>query len=240
MQQQASTTCRAGLFFASLAAWGLALIMALRGKLRWAAILAMLALAADTTGRSWSRKSPVAMPYFMWWVLLLPRGPQSAKQLIAVLRPRSGERILEVGPGVGVHALPMAAAMLPDGVLDVLDMQQEMLDHLMRRAADRGLTNIVPAQGDAQRLPYPDGAFDAAYLFSVLGEIPDGQAALRELRRVLKPDGRLLVGEVVLDPDFISLRKLQTIAVDAGFAFAKKVGPSFAYSALFEPAAAAE
>jgi ubiquinone/menaquinone biosynthesis C-methylase UbiE len=110
-----------------------------------------------------------------------------------------------------------------------------MLDELMRRAASRELTNIVPRQGDAQRLPYPDARFDAAYLISVLGEVPDAPAALRELRRVLKPDGRLCVAEVVVDPDFISLPRLVRMARTAGFTLDRKAGPRFAYTALFRP-----
>lgn len=179
------------------------------------------------------------MPYFMRWVLLVPRGPHSPRHIKRILQPRSGERILEIGPGVGVHALSIAASLIPNGVLDVLDVQQEMLDDLKRRAASRGLTNIVPRQGDAQKLPYHDHAFDAAYLIAVLGEVPDAVVALRELRRVLKPDGRLLIGEVLIDPDFISLRVLQKMAKDAGFLFERQVGSSIAYRAMFCPAAMA-
>jgi ubiquinone/menaquinone biosynthesis C-methylase UbiE len=156
-----------------------------------------------------------------------------------LLKPRSGERILEIGPGVGIHAVSIAAALQPDGVLDVLDAQQEMLDDLMRRAAHCGLGNIVPRQGDAQRLPYPDAAFDAAYLVSVLGEIPDAKSALRELRRVLKPGARLLIAEVFLDPDFISLPDLHVLARNAGFVFERQAGPRIAYTALFRPTAVA-
>jgi ubiquinone/menaquinone biosynthesis C-methylase UbiE len=127
----------------------------------------------------------------------------------------------------------------PDGVLDVLDVQQEMLDDLMRRAGRCGLRNIVPRQGDAQRLPYPDASFDAAYLVSVLGEIPDATSALRELRRVLKPHGRLLVCEVFLDPDFISLPALQALAGNTGFVLERQSGPRLAYTALLRPMAVA-
>jgi ubiquinone/menaquinone biosynthesis C-methylase UbiE len=150
-----------------------------------------------------------------------------------LLRPRSGERILEIGPGVGIHAIPIAAALQPNGVLSVLDVQKEMLDDLMRRAARRGLGNIVPRQGDAQNLPYPDAAFDAAYLVSVLGEIPSPTRALAEIRRVLKPGARLLICEVFIDPDFISLAALQGLAGEAGFVFERKSGPRYAYTALF-------
>ena len=240
MQPQAWAFMRACLFFSEIVAWVLAVVMTFRGELLWAAVCALFALGANMAGRVWSRRSPIAMPYFMRWVLLVPRGPHSPNHIKRILQPRSGERILEVGPGIGVHALPIAASLLPDGVLDALDVQQEMIDDLKRRAASRGLANIVARQGDAQKLPYHDHTFDAAYLIGVLGEIPDAVAALRELRRVLKPGGRLLISEVLIDPDFISLRVLQKMAGTAGFVFERKVGPSIAYSAVFRPAAVAD
>jgi ubiquinone/menaquinone biosynthesis C-methylase UbiE len=90
-----------------------------------------------------------------------------------------------------------------------------MLDHTMRRALALGVSNIVPTRGDAQMLPYPDGHFDAAYLVATLGEVPDKGRALRELRRVLKRDGRLVVGEVLLDPHRVSFEELRRLT-DAG------------------------
>ncbi len=237
MERRASTVSKALLFHAEIAMWLLALVMTVAGQLAWAAAGASLALGAHLAGRRWSRRSPVPMPYFMRWILLVPRGPHSPTRLQRLLQPRSGERILEIGPGVGVHALPIAASLQPDGVLDVLDVQQDMLDDLMHRAARRGLTNIVPRQGDAQKLPYPDATFDAAYLISVLGEIPDAPVALCELRRVLKPGARLLICEVVVDPDFIPLPTLRAMARDAGFMFERHSGPRLAYDAVFRPMA---
>jgi ubiquinone/menaquinone biosynthesis C-methylase UbiE len=178
------------------------------------------------------------MPYFMRWVLHIPRGPQSPEQLQQILRPKCGERILEIGPGIGVHALPIAPRLLPNGVLDVLDVQQAMLDELAARAERAGVTNIVPTLGDAQELPYPSDTFDAAYLVGVLGEIPDRLTALRQLRRVLKPSGRLIVSEVFIDPDFIPLAGLIRSANEAGFVFDHCAGPALAYSAVFRPKAA--
>ena len=226
---------RAAIFVLELAAWVLTLAMLLVGAWRWAAASAVLALGTDAVGRAWSRMSPVPLPSYMWWFLLLPRGPHSPKNLRRILEPRRGERILEIGPGVGVHAQVIAATLEPDGVLDVIDVQQAMLDRLMRRAARSGLTNIVPRQGDAQNLPYPSRTFDAAYLIGVLGEVPDAAAALRELRRVLKPTGRLIVGELLIDPDFISLPALREKGDDAGLAFVRQAGPGAAYWAVFRP-----
>jgi ubiquinone/menaquinone biosynthesis C-methylase UbiE len=176
------------------------------------------------------------MPYFMRWVLLLPRGPNSAPHLKKILKPRAGERILEIGPGIGVHPLPVAATLLPNGILDVLDIQQKMLDDLKRRALKAGMTNIVATRGDAQSLPYPNSTFDAAYMIGTVGEIPDKVAALRELRRVLKQRGRVVIGEVLIDPDYVSPRALQEDAKDAGFVLGHITGPKFSYFALLRSA----
>ena len=109
-----------------------------------------------------------------------------------------------MGPGTGYYALPVAEWLAPDGQLDVLDVQQEMLDHTLRRAREHGIDNITPARADARELPYPDDSFDGAYLVTVLGEIPDQDAALRELRRVVKPGGRIVVGELFGDPHMVT------------------------------------
>lgn len=217
-----------------------AIIAAVGGKMLWAAALAAFAVIAAMAAHVWSRKDPAPMPYPMRWLLFAPRGPQSPRQLKRVLQPHSGERILEIGPGIGIHALPIAFALLPNGVLDALDVQQEMLDGLNRRAAKAGITNIVARRGDARMLPYPDHTFDAAYLIGVLGEIPGGAAALTELRRVLKPAGRLVIGEVLIDPDYISLSTLKEKARGAGLIFNQKAGPMIAYFAVFHAPAAVE
>jgi ubiquinone/menaquinone biosynthesis C-methylase UbiE len=70
----------------------------------------------------------------------------------------------------------------------------------------------------------------------VLGEIPDGPAALRELRRVLKPQGRLVIGEVFFDSDFVRLGALAKLATAAGFVFERKAGGAQTYLARFRPA----
>jgi ubiquinone/menaquinone biosynthesis C-methylase UbiE len=64
-----------------------------------------------------------------------------------------------------------------------------MLDHVIHEAGARGISNLEPTLDDARALPYPDGAFDAAYLVTVLGEVRDQSASLRELHRVPSPTG---------------------------------------------------
>jgi hypothetical protein len=62
-----------------------------------------------------------------------------------------------------------------------------------------------------------------------------GRGLLQELRRVLRPDGRLVVGEHFLDPDFVSLRSLKVRAATAGLALDRMSGTSFIYLARFRP-----
>jgi ubiquinone/menaquinone biosynthesis C-methylase UbiE len=74
-------------------------------------------------------------------------------------------------------------------------------------------------------------------MIGTLGEIPDKVAALRELRRVLKPRGRVVVSEVLIDPDYVSPRALEEKAKDAGFVLEHITGPKFSYFALLRSAA---
>jgi ubiquinone/menaquinone biosynthesis C-methylase UbiE len=157
------------------------------------------------------------------------------ERLLEILDPGPGERVLEIGPGTGYYTFDLAAAV---GQVDVFDIQQEMLDHVMREANRRGVTNVAPALGDAQSLPYGDDLFDAAVLVTVLGEIPDQEQALRELARVLKPGGRLVVGETLGDPHVVTSSKLRERTGRAGFGFARRVGSPLAFFERFEVPAA--
>ena len=221
--------------FAALGAGVLTLIEVARGNSAWALGWFLAAAGCGLVTRYWSVTHPAPMPHLLRWTLLVPRGNHSPEHLHRILQPRSGERILEVGPGIGIHALPVASSLAPNGTLDILDLQQEMLDDVMQRATGAGITHITAMPGDAQRLPYPDGAFDGAYLVGVLGEIPDGRAALRELRRVLKPSGRLVIGEVFFDPDFVRFGSLKRRAEQASLTFERRLGGSFSYLARFRP-----
>jgi ubiquinone/menaquinone biosynthesis C-methylase UbiE len=181
----------------------------------------------------WWRKNPSACPYEQHFFLEMPHPFLTRARLRRILAPRPGERVLEVGPGTGYYTLNVAQQLAPDGTLDILDLQQQMLDHTMRRAREHDITNIVPTRGDAVALPYPDDTFDAAYMNFVLGEVPDQEKALRELRRVLKPGGRLVVGEAFPDPHMVTFEKLRARAEAAGLRFERRLGGSLGYYARF-------
>ena len=190
-------------------------------KLLLAAGAAVLAVAL------WWRKNPSACPYSQRFWVEAPHPFITRERLREILEPKAGERILEVGPGTGYYTLDLAEWVGDEGTIEIFDIQQEMLDHAMRRAGERGFANVTATQGDAQALPYGDDAFDAAVLITVLGEIPDQEAALRELKRVLKPGGRLVVGELMGDPHMVTLGTLRERGEAAGFRFERQVGPKW-------------
>ncbi len=197
----------------------------------------LLGAAAGTTlaAALWWRRNPSACPYGQRFWVEAPHPVITQDRLREVLRPEPGERLLEIGVGTGYYSLDMAEWVAPTGKLELFDLQQEFLDHVMRRAGERGLTNLVPTQGDATALPYEDASMDAAILTAVLGEIPDTAAALREIRRVLKPEGRLVVGELFGDPHFTTLNSLKTQSAGAGLTYAEHSGNWFAYFARLDP-----
>ena len=92
----------------------------------------------------WWRRNPSPCPYQQRFFLEVPHPFLTRARLRRILAPQPGERVLEVGPGTGYYTLDIAQQIAPDGVLDILDLQQEMLDHTMRKASERHITNIVP------------------------------------------------------------------------------------------------
>jgi protein-L-isoaspartate O-methyltransferase len=117
-------------------------------RLAGAAALATLGAAL------WWRNNPSACPYGQRFWVQAPHPIVTRERLYYVLRPQPGERVLEIGPGTGYYTLDMAEWVGPEGRIEIFDLQQEFLAHTMRRAAERGLENVVPTQGDATALPY--------------------------------------------------------------------------------------
>lgn len=193
--------------------------------------LGLLAGAALIGGALWWRAHPSACPYGHRWAVDIPHPYITPGRLLDALGSVVGQRVLEVGPGSGYYTLAVAGAVGSRGRLDIFDLQQPMLDLTLRRARDRGLDNVVATQGDARRLPYDDATFDAAFLVTVLGEIPDQQAALRELARVVRPGGRVVIGELLGDPHWVAPHRLRERARAAGLAPEERIGTPLAYFA---------
>jgi ubiquinone/menaquinone biosynthesis C-methylase UbiE len=195
----------------------------------------MVAVAGLGIGAAalWWRRNPSACPYGQRFWVEAPHPLITRPRLRETLGPAAGERLLEIGPGTGYYTLDMAGWVSPGGTVDIFDLQQEMLDHTLGRARERGIENVVPTQGDATRLPYEDASMDAVVLTAVLGEIPDGDAALREVRRVLRQGGRLVVGELFGDPHFTTYGSLQRRCEAAGLTPDGRSGNWFGYFARY-------
>lgn len=198
--------------------------------------LLIAAGAATLAAGLWWRKNPSACPYGQRFWVEVPHPIVTRERLREVLVPQPGERILEIGPGTGYYTFDLAEWVGPAGTVEIFDLQQEFLDHVMRGAAERGVGSIVPTRGDATALPYSDDAVDAVVLTAVLGEIPDRAAALREIRRVLRPDGRLVVGELFGDPHFTTLASLKRQAAASGLSYRSHSGNWVGYFARLSPA----
>jgi ubiquinone/menaquinone biosynthesis C-methylase UbiE len=186
--------------------------------------LALLAGGGILGTALWWRTHPSACPYSQRFWVEAPHPFITRARLREILEPRPGERLLEVGPGTGYYSLPVAEWLRPGGSLDIVDVQQEMLDHTMRRAREHGIANIAPTLADARELPLGDDSFDGAYLVTVLGEVPDQDAALRELGRVTRPGGRIVVGELFGDPHMVTHSALSRSAAAAGLRVERKLG----------------
>lgn len=115
---------------------------------------------------------------------------------LTLLAPQAGERILDVGAGTGHMAVELARHLGSQGSVHALDLSPGLLQYARRAARQAGvLDRVLTEAGDARALPYRDGGFDAAFCRWVLLHLPDPQRAVAEMRRVVRPGGRILCVE---------------------------------------------
>jgi SAM-dependent methyltransferase len=109
-----------------------------------------------------------------------------------------GERVVDVGCGAGIDSLIAAKKVGPDGRVLGVDMTPSMLEKARRAAEEAGLKNVEFREGYAESLPVDDGWADVVISNGVLNLMPDKDTALQEMSRVLKPSGRLQIGDILV------------------------------------------
>lgn len=112
--------------------------------------------------------------------------------------PQLGQRVVDVGSGAGFDSLIAAHMVGLQGQVIGIDMTAAMLEKAHQAAAASGLTNVEFLEGYAEALPVPEAWADVVISNGVLNLMPDKVAALMEMARVLKPGGRLQIGDILV------------------------------------------
>ena len=194
-----------------------------------------------------SHRYKIACPEGLSWLVEIDNPfftSTRANTIIAHLDLRPGMSALDAGCGPGRLTIPMAREVGPTGRIVALDFQAKMLGRVKLKAERANLTNIVFHIAKLGNDELHFGSFDRAVLVTVLGEIADPHAALREIFGGLKPGGILAVTEVIADLHFQSRGKVIALASRVGFREKSCIGGHLAYSIYFEkpelPSAIAE
>ncbi len=111
---------------------------------------------------------------------------------------KPGERVVDVGCGAGFDSLIAARMVSPKGRVIGVDMTPAMIEKGRAAAAEAGLDNVEFRKGFGEDLPVPDGWADVVISNGMLNLMPDKSAPLKEMKRVLKPTGRLQIGDILV------------------------------------------
>jgi ubiquinone/menaquinone biosynthesis C-methylase UbiE len=174
-------------------------------------------------------------PPQMAFTLLIPARNLilSPEQLISRLNLRSDSNVLEVGPGPGYFSTHIARA-LTEGRLVLADIQQEMLEKAKKRILRKKISNVEFYLCNGDNFLLPDESFDVIFLFTVIGEIENKNAYIKEFHRMLKSGGILSISELRGDPDKLTIYEVKELLADSGFVFEKLLGNEKNYTINFK------
>jgi SAM-dependent methyltransferase len=153
------------------------------------------------------------------WVLHQVYSP-AGRRILLQAGARPGMRIADFGCGVGMTTRMLADIAGPSGEIVGIDLHKAQLDQAARICASAGLSNVSFVNADATKTGLPSGAFDLAYCRFLLLHLKEPAAGLREMCRILKPGGIL----VVEDGDTDSVESIPATAVNAGAKLFTRLG----------------
>ena len=180
-----------------------------------------------------SRHYTIPCPVWMKGFLDIPftRGVSArTRRTIQRLDLSPGMNVLDAGCGPGRLTLPLAEEVGPEGEVTAIDIQEGMLREAQERAREAHLTNISFLRIGAGEGRIERNHFDRAVLVTVLGEIPDREAAFQDIFAALKPGGILLVEETLPDPHFQTRNTVSRLADAAGFIEKEFYGNWFSFT----------
>jgi ubiquinone/menaquinone biosynthesis C-methylase UbiE len=169
-------------------------------------------------------------PLLLSPIRMLYRNPQRVLDFVG---PHRGETILDLGCGNGMLTLEAAKRVGAEGTVHAVDVQEKMIDLLNMRLSQTDLQNVKAHVSPATRLPLPDSSVDHAIMISVLPMVADKGVALREIFRVLRPGGTLVIGEEILEPEYVRAKTIQRWAEQAGFNLVVSDGRAIEYLLKF-------
>ncbi len=111
----------------------------------------------------------------------------------------SGEKVVDIGSGGGIDSFIAAHMVGPDGEVVGIDMTLEMLEKARAAAVESGIDNVEFREAFAEEIPVRDGWADVVISNGVLNLTPDKQKTLSEMFRVLRPGGRLQIGDIMVN-----------------------------------------
>lgn len=174
-------------------------------------------------------------PPQMAFTLLIPARNLilSPKKLISRLNLRCDSHVLEVGPGPGFFSTHVAK-VVTEGRLVLADIQQEMLDKAKKRILRKKISNVGFYLCNGDNFLLPDESFDVIFLVTVIGEIENRNAYIKEFHRMLKSGGILSISELRGDPDKLTIAEVKELVADSGFVFDKLFGNENNYTINFK------
>jgi cyclopropane fatty-acyl-phospholipid synthase-like methyltransferase len=168
----------------------------------------------------WRFASRLPCPVWLRWLVELDNPFTEANRsdvIIQRLDLQPGMTVLDIGCGPGRLTIAVAEQVGPQGAVVAIDLQTGMLRRAQERAQAADLSNIRFVQARVGEGKLEAGLADRALLVTVLGEIPDREAALREVFAALKPGGMLSVTETIFDPHFQRRDTVLRLADAVGF-----------------------
>jgi ubiquinone/menaquinone biosynthesis C-methylase UbiE len=159
---------------------------------------------------------------------------QPPAKIIEWIGIREGMNILEIGPGPGTFTTEASRWVGKKGKVFAIDIQPAVISKLNSRLHREGVQNVVTRVASAYELPFPEKTFDRVFMIAVLAEIPDKRKALVEIKRVLKDDGLLAIGEFLPDPDYPRRKTVTRWCEDVSFKLNGEYGGILHYVLTFK------